>query len=235
MTGKPTDQASFLQYVADPEQASELNDTRSLIQLIQQYPYFQSAHLLLGIAYYHQKPDRFYQALSTIALNINDRAQLYRLLHEQQAHALSNRQELHELDQLIQQSAPTLTPDSILGSLQQQEESRDTEQPTAEANADNQPQSSERAILDAFLTNYDHGLFNRKRPAGEETSQRSASEDDQSADRRQPELTEANARVLEARGELKKAVEIYEKLSLQHPQNFNYFVEQAENLKHHNR
>lgn len=235
MTGKLTDQASLLPYIEDPEQASDLNDTRSLIQLIQQYPYFQSAHLLLGIAYYHQKPDRFDQALSTIALNINDRAQLYRLLYEQKAHTLSNSRELHELDQLIQQSAPTLAPDSILGSLQQEEESAGTEQPATEASADSEAQSSERAILDAFLTNYDHGLFNRKRPAGEEPPQRSATDDDKTVGRRQPELTEANAKALEARGELKKAVEIYEKLSLQHPQNFNYFVEQAENLKYNNR
>lgn len=214
------DQDAFWQLVKDPYASFSQADTKALEDVVARFPFFQAAYLLLSRAYQQHSPQQLQGELPALAPRVSSRTQLYRLLHEQKTQAPLQNAELKELDQLIQQSAPLLENTELLAGFQQKEAD-------SAADSDQAGTGDERAILDNFLSNYNQGLFNRK-----QSKQNPDSRAEQTSDlNREYEVSEANARSCEDHGELKKAVEIYEKLSLQHPENFNYFVEQAERLK----
>ncbi|MEI6852116.1 MAG: hypothetical protein WCL06_04705, partial [Bacteroidota bacterium] len=76
----------FIRYIAEPSEIKNLNpnDVKSILD---QYPYFQTAHMLYS-AYLSSSDDiMLYEQLKTSAAHINDRSVLYWLLNGQKQQA----------------------------------------------------------------------------------------------------------------------------------------------------
>lgn len=217
------EKTAFFELVKNPREISKETDLDGLLQVIEAYPYFQSAYLFMGMIYHLRGDPRFDQWLHTIAMHVNSSEQFYWLLTPKKQVAKTD---LQELDQLIQQTATRYDPEANLGFNEpssKNDESRMTED----------QKSSQQAILDNFLTNYQAGNFNKKRGSkGAESSDTPEhAKASKTGNDRIKEFSEAAAEAAVEEGDPRRAIEIYEKLSLQHPERFNYFVEKAEELK----
>ncbi len=73
-------QQAFLNYIQSPQQLSNSN-IAELEALVQQFPYFQSAYLLLSIAAKKHDAAVFQQHFKRTAISTTNRKQLYHLLH----------------------------------------------------------------------------------------------------------------------------------------------------------
>lgn len=217
------EKAAFFELVKNPDQVSSKTDPQALLKVLEAYPYFQSAYLLLGMVYHLKGDPRFDQWLHTIALHVNDCEQLYQLLHPQKEKTST---ELQELDRLIQQTATRYDPETSIGE-------GDLDSGDDQGKASSSAENSQKAIVDNFLTNYRAGNFNNKQSRKSSSSPSYPQAVPKSNQGNEPEgkLTEAAAEAAIKEGDLRKAIEIYEKLSLQYPEKFNYFVEKAEALK----
>lgn len=216
------DKEVFFHAIQNTGSAGQNLDVSSLIDLINEFPYFQSAYLLLAGVYHQQNSPWLEQWLNTVAIHLNDRVQLYSILTKGQPLAFDN-QELKELDKLIQQSAPATDAERLLSKFEDNDKDSGGNPKTVK----NKPKNTEQAILDNFLDNYHKGYFN-KQSNFESTNISEPNNSDDST------ITEEQALAYEKQGKLKNAIEIYEKLSLQYPSNFNYFTEKAEALKFNN-
>lgn len=292
------DKSQLLEYIMNPGALAYQPDTELLQEVTRQYPYFQSAHLLLTLAYHQTDSIRFDQALRKTALYAVDREVLYRLVHHSkktdlsiQAKSSKQDEELQELDALINQSHQAIPTDQLLEEINQSNpgyasssnqpnvdengEANANQNPSNEGfsfldwlekfgngnqtraktpsaqvsdnNVSNQnpqekfdqasskarqkpkdkPKNKQKVILDQFLANPPK----LKRPKSEfynpdEMAQRSVKEDDEL-------VSEPLAEIHFEQGNYKKAIQIYEKLSLLYPDNFHYFANQIASVKRH--
>jgi hypothetical protein len=217
------EKAAFFELVKNPGEISKGTNLDELLQVIEAYPYFQSAYLFLGMAYHLRGDPRFDQWLHTIAMHVNSCEQFYQLLHPKKQIAKT---ELQELDQLIQQTATRYDPEANLGSNESSSKNEKKE-------ITEDKKSAQQTILDNFLTNYQAGNFNKKQTSKstESSADPGHAEEFQRGHDPIKALSEAAAEAALKEGNPRRAIEIYEKLSLQHPERFNYFMEKAEELK----
>lgn len=214
---------TLFKIIQNPDSTLDEGEPAWFHDLISAYPYFQTAYVLLGMVYHAEKTPWFDQWLERIAISVNSRQRFYELLGNQ------NREEsgeLQELDQLIRQTHPGYAISKVDYNNQKNTAKGDDE--AAET------KSAGQAIVDDFLAKYNAVGLNAKQASGENTSSPDQKQH-QTADSKEPKpvtvISESAAAEAEEAGELKKAIEIYEKLSLQYPNRFNYFVERAEALK----
>ncbi len=217
------EKAAFFELVKNPGKISKETDLQGLLQVLEAYPYFQSAYLFLGMTYHFRGDPRFDQWLHTIAMHVNSCEQFYQLSHPKKQVAKT---ELQELDQLIQQTATRYDPAADLGLNEASSKNEESE-------ISEEQKSSQQAILDNFLTNYQAGNFNKKQASNswESSADPGDSTESKKGYEHIKEFSEEAAEAAIEKGDPRRAIEIYEKLSLQHPEHFNYFVEKAEELK----
>ena len=214
------DKAEFFDIIQNPESLLDKADPEWLQEMVKAYPYFQTAYLLMGQAFYKKGSPWFDQWLTTIAVHVNDRQQLFRLLENQK-----ETPELEELDQLINQTATPYDVSSLFGDKESANDDTVTEP----------AKTADQSLIDNFLAQYNSGNYQGIGNQGKATENITPSSDENGISHPRessPELSEEAAQAAEADGRLRKAIEIYEKLSLQRPEWFNYFVEKAEAIKY---
>lgn len=289
------DKKQFLEYITNPGALAYQPELQMLREVVRQYPYFQSAHLLLTLGYHQTNSIFFDQTLRKTALYAGDREVLYRLVHHSYktdltttGHSTQKDEELQELDALINQSSQGISTDQLLKEISSNAEApseSETSSKTTETTESQAPSKStegrsfidwlnqlskksasktspakthedkiseekapqdnpaskapghqhsakgpqskpdQKAIVDAFLQNPPK----LKRPKSEfydpdEMAQRSVKEDDEL-------VSEPLARIHFQQGNYKKAIQLYEKLSLLYPDKFHYFAQQIELVK----
>lgn len=231
-------------YIKHPEQLDTAT-IDELTQMVERYPYFQAARLLLIRALYQQQSEQFGTELRKAALYVPDRCQLFELIegdkykpsHQQQQTKKSSTPEPQPVDR---------TQSLIEGFLSQQpeEQKRRTKKTSATDDyityllqledalpKDSKP--SEKPIhqvplspsAQQTLTSVDNEVYDEDDlvPLGlEENEENTPSE---------TYFTETLARIYIKQGKYAKAIEIIRRISLIYPKKNRYFADQIRFLE----
>ncbi len=127
---------NLIKYIKNPNLIDD-EATQEIEQLLQQYPYFQTAHLLFVKGLKNSNSSRFQNQLKIAATHAGNRTLLFNLLHEQHSelvYAPENQIEQTELEDTIPETVPVLpeaveseTPITDMQSAQELEEVQESE------------------------------------------------------------------------------------------------------------
>lgn len=196
---------SLSYYIKHPEQL-DAAAADELYALVQRYPYFQPARLLLMRALYQAQDDRFGPELRKTALHVPDRRKLYELIEGRQA---------------------------LVGAVQPKEQARTDDQPQDRTQSlidsflstlPEQPRPRRQHQADA---SQDYMAYMMQ----QNDSSDGASDDEQENEGNDAFLTETLAHIYIKQGKYAKAIEIIRRLSLRNPKKNRYFADQIRFLE----
>jgi hypothetical protein len=223
----------MIRYMMDPSALSERN-LGELREILEEYPYFQTAHLLYVRNLQLENNFRFASQLKTSAIYATDRTVLYHLLnsglaktgvgvdHGLEVNATAVKHEGEEIG-LTQHSEDLNFELSQSGySLEQTEEKQPNKKPRKSSKSDQKDELIARFIKD-------NPAFSARPTDSSESSieERSARE---SPSEQEEFITETLARIYTNQGLYQKAINAFEKLSLKYPEKSAYFARQIEEV-----
>ena len=244
-------------YIRNPEQLDAVA-VEQLGQLVERYPYFQAARLLLLRGLYQLQDDRFGPALRAAAIYVPDRTKLFQLIEGYKFQLQPESRNKH-----VQVKAePSMDrTQSLIESFLAQQAEQPARPKVVDAStdymayleqlddlpvADDQPVADEpsAAIIDHFMENTGGRITLPKEqtePSVEAPQEEHAepeptvtqaptSETDENA---QPDdyFTETLARIYVKQGKYNKAIEIIRRINLNYPKKSTYFADQIRFLE----
>jgi hypothetical protein len=213
----------LLQYLADP---STLNERTSgeLREILDEYPYFQSAQLLYVRNLQNESNFRFASQLKTAAVYATDRTILYHLLNTGA-----------DQKQLIDHNLLNFERSETAYTLEEIE--NETEEPLSElakdinhisvSNGKGKDTSQNTDLIDRFIK--DNPAFTVKQPENSGITGKFNKQVDSDNDNDEF-ITETLARIYVKQGLYEKAIQAFEKLSLKYPEKSVYFARQIEEV-----
>ena len=226
----------MIRYLMDPSALSERN-LGELREILEEYPYFQTAHLLYVRNLQLENNFRFASQLKTSAIYATDRTVLYHLLNPGLTKSgLGVDQGLEVNATAVQhESAETGMTQNFdnfnfeIGqsgySLEQVEENQTAQPLKSNKKSSNSDQKDE--LIARFIK--DNPAFSAKPadPSEPSTEQVPARE---SRPEQEEFITETLARIYTNQGLYQKAINAFEKLSLKYPEKSAYFARQIEEV-----
>ena len=226
-------------YIRTPEQLGAA-DIEDLSRLVEQYPYFQAARLLLLRGLYQMQDERFGPALREAAIHLPDRAKLFQLI-EGSRYQLAPETRLHHVHP-VQEPAVDRTQSLIDTFLAQQEEQGGkTRTKVADVTTDymayleqledlpQADQEKEEDIIDQFMqTTGGKIVLPKEEPSAALTSVQSDEEEKGAQD---DYFTETLARIYVKQRKYTKAIEIIRRINLNYPKKSSYFADQIRFLE----
>jgi tetratricopeptide (TPR) repeat protein len=213
----------LLQYLADPSMLNE-RTSGELREILDEYPYFQSAHLLYVRNLQNESNFRFASQLKTGAVYATDRTILYHLLNTGA-----------EQKQLIDQNLLNFERSETSYTLEEIED--ETEEPLSElakdinhiaaSNGKGKDTSQNTDLIDRFIK--DNPAFTVKQPENSGTTGKFSKQADSDNDNDEF-ITETLARIYVKQGLYEKAIQAFDKLSLKYPEKSVYFARQIEEV-----
>ncbi len=228
---------------------------KQLRQLVDRYPYYQAARLLLLRALYEAHDPSFGQELRRAAIYVPSRQVLYQLIEADRLkptpEARVRRAEADDLDEGADRTRSLI--DSFLlatPSAEEEQTHRHRTRPTVDAATDyvgymlqieadvraedaqetpsqESPLSYGQKILDNFLEQQGGRIVIQEHPDEELQTPQIDSEEEQ----KKEILTETLARIYIKQGKYDKALEIIRRLSLKYPKKNRYFADQIRYLE----
>jgi tetratricopeptide (TPR) repeat protein len=197
-------------YLENPDQ---LNDKTlsELKEILDEYPYFQSAHLLYVRNLLNEKNFRFASQLKTSAIHITDRSVLYQLLNPQ---TNSTEKEASKIEQKKKQ--PDRIP--LEGSYQ------------LEGEVDS------AVSLAQLVKDINESAVRHRHPLRADIPENSSEEDYPSPEEEgEPDvneefITETLARIYIKQGLYKNAIDAFQRLKLKYPEKSIYFARQIDEV-----
>jgi hypothetical protein len=219
---------NILTYILQPGKLDQ-NTLSEIEELVNVFPYFQTAYLLHVKNHHNIKSLKFNDSLRSASARIGDRAVLYHLIHDlipavkkdeiKVRSDLSSINKLEKGKKLVPEvPADTFTFTRWFGHL-------DQKKPVQEEKQAGERISQENELIDAFLKAQPKILPDRSK-SGEQ-------EDISEAFIRQGEqlMTETLAQIYFRQGYYLKAIHVYEKLSLKFPEKSSYFATQINKIR----
>ncbi len=229
---------NLIGYMTDPSSLNHSSLTE-VEELIQTFPYFQTAHMLLARNHHNLDSLKFHDMLRSTAAFAGDRAVLYHLIHsgekdaeEVQASPMTGR--LTEiLNQETEGSDLEYTPPYKLEEAPEMPASKSIEEYTftgwfdhiGETPVEQGPGSMQDGLIEKFL---------KERPGIQVDQDEIPDQTDRSesvAETGDSLMTETLAKIYVKQGLYKKAIYAYEKLSLKYPEKSIYFATQINQIK----
>jgi hypothetical protein len=219
---------NILTYILQPGKLDQ-NTLAEIEELVNVFPYFQTAYLLHVKNHHNIKSLKFNDSLRSASARIGDRAVLYHLIHDPipavKKDEIKVRSDLSSINKLEKGKklvpevpADTFTFTRWFGHL-------DQKKPVQEEKQAGERISQENELIDAFLKAQPKILPDRSK-SGEQ-------EDISEAFIRQGEqlMTETLAQIYFRQGYYLKAIHVYEKLSLKFPEKSSYFATQINKIR----
>ena len=229
----------FFQLLSKPSSSDE-NDILLLENLIEEYPYFQAAHVMLICALYKNKHISYKDKLKSCAALTYDRSLLYWLINEIENDTTESNKNIdikYEVTALTSKTEEDNYISDIMDDKQDNKPVYSEEIPVLNENAerdiniadvdDNKVEKDKKKeLIDKFLINPPKispplkvDFFNPVNLA------------QKSCEEHEDFLTETFAVLYLRKGNYNKAIQIYEKLSLKFPEKSSYFANQIEKIK----
>jgi hypothetical protein len=219
---------NILTYILQPGKLDQ-NTLSEIEELVNVFPYFQTAYLLHVKNHHNIKSLKFNDSLRSASARIGDRAVLYHLIHDLipavkkdeikvESDLSSIKQQEPEKKLVPEVPADTFTFTRWFGHL-------DQKKPVQEEKQAGERISQENELIDAFLKAQPKILPDRSK-SGEQ-------EDISEAFIRQGEqlMTETLAQIYFRQRYYLKAIHVYEKLSLKFPEKSSYFATQINKIR----
>ena len=199
------DRDTFLIYLKDPKQL-KTESIQDLTEMISDFPYFQSARVLLLLNLYKEKHFRFDDELKTTAIVANNRSILKQ-----------------HIDNMDKQAKAVLLPDEDVEVIKD-----DKSEQVSKAETEKKIDKSSRPIddlIDEFIKNEPSISRSQARFFNPAEAAKSSVVDDENI------VSETLAKIFFDQGKFEKAISIYRKLSLKFPEKSSYFAAQIEKIK----
>ena len=230
----------------DASKSGGLTAQKQLRQLVERYPYYQAARLLLLRSLYETHDPHFGQELRRAALYVPSRAVLYELVEADRLKPLPETKTKHVAEDRGETGDRTNSLiDNFLSTNPSDAPKKSSKKPVADAandyvsymlqiEADTEPENPEQEDdnptllgqqpIDQFLK---QGKIVIKEHPDEELQKPEI--DDETTERKEI-LTETLARIYIKQGKYDKALEIIRRLSLKYPKKNRYFADQIRYL-----
>ena len=243
---------NIIAFVHDPTKLDQSSLTE-LEELVDTYPWFQTAHLLVAKNHHNIDSIKFHEVLRDSAAYAGDRTVLYHLIHKPVIKAGMDQMDEPGKDiadktgpkeDLVQRLPdPEPATDSkdefaFTGAYQLEEESVPSETIAIEEytftgwfdhfqsiSPDRPAKTDHEDLIDKFIKDSPAMARGKDIPPSDQDLSVSGSLDSDSF------MTETLARIYEKQGMLKKAIYAYEKLSLKYPEKSTYFATQINRIK----
>ena len=243
---------NIIAFVHDPSKLDQAS-LGELEELLNTYPWFQTAHLLVAKNHHNIDSIKFHEVLRDSAAYAGDRTVLYHLIHspvvktpvtwmDEKSYGSSDKAGVEEdvVQRMLDPEPVNESSDefAFTGDYQLKEESAPSETSAIEeytftgwfdhfqSIAAEKPERTQKEdLIDKFIK--DSPALARGHdipPAGKDLSDASSLDSDSF-------MTETLARIYEKQGLLKKAIYAYEKLSLKYPEKSTYFALQINRIK----
>ena len=233
---------NIIDFVQDPSQLDQ-SSLGELEDLLDSYPWFQTAHLLVAKNHHNIDSIRFHEVLREAAVYAGDRTVLYHLIHTaapitgswmdgperewEKEPTQTQVRELPDPEPVPEDSGEPLTT----GTYQLDTDAIEEYTFTGwfdhfQSVSTGKPAKTEQEdLIDKFIRD-SPGIPRGEDvpPSDRDLSQASAIDSDSF-------MTETLARIYERQGLLKKAIYAYEKLSLKYPEKSTYFATQINRIK----
>ena len=235
---------NIIAFVHDPSKLDQ-SSLGELEELLNIYPWFQTAHLLVAKNHHNIDSIKFHEVLRDSAAYAGDRTVLYHLIHTPAVKAgITWMGETGQEEDLVR-ALPDPEPATEIrdefaftGAYQLQEESVPSETTTIEEytftgwfdhfqtiSPEKPARTEQEDLIDKFIKDRPAISRGKDIPPSDKDMSGSSSMDSDSF------MTETLARVYEKQGLLKKAIFAYEKLSLKYPEKSTYFATQINRIK----
>jgi hypothetical protein len=243
---------NIIAFVHDPSKLDQAS-LGELEELLNTYPWFQTAHLLVAKNHHNIDSIKFHEILRDSAAYAGDRTVLYHLIHapvvktpvtwmDEQSNESSDKagQEEDAVKRLLDPEPVSESSDefAFTGAYQLEGESVPSETTAIEEytftgwfdqfqsiSPEKPARTQKEDLIDKFIK--DPPALARGHdipPGGKDLSDASSLDSDSF-------MTETLARIYEKQGLLKKAIYAYEKLSLKYPEKSTYFASQINRIK----
>jgi hypothetical protein len=242
----------IIAYVQDPSRLDQ-SSLGELEELLDTYPWFQTAHLLVAKNHHNIDSIKFHEVLRDSAAYAGDRAVLYHLINkpvektgtpwmEEPAGDLTEKADRPAEPKIVlpDPEPATADPGEIVypGAYTLEEEGTSSESLSIEeytftgwfdhfqsASTEKPSRTEEEKLIDRFIQESPVISRGQDIPQGGKDLSGAGALDSDSF------MTETLARIYEKQGMLKKAIFAYEKLSLKYPEKSGYFATQINRLK----
>jgi hypothetical protein len=245
---------NILAFVHDPSKLDH-SSLGELEELLDTYPWFQTAHMLVAKNHHNIDSIKFHEVLRDSAVYAGDRTILYHLIHsstiktgmswmEDPGNDLAGKAGLEgEPIQPFPDQEPAVDREDAIvfaGAYQLEDEPDTSETTTIEeytftgwfdhfqSISSERPASNEQEdLIDKFIKE------SPAIPRGKDIPPRDSDLSGPASLEGDSFMTETLARIYEKQGLLKKAIFVYEKLSLKYPEKSTYFASQINRIKSH--
>ncbi len=235
---------NIIAFVHDPSKLDQ-SSLGELEELLNIYPWFQTAHLLVAKNHHNIDSIKFHEVLRDSAAYAGDRTVLYHLIHTPAVKTgITWMGETGQEKDLVrrlpdpEQATESRDEFAFTGAYQLQEESVPSETTAIEEYTftgwfdhfqtilpEKPARSEQEDLIDKFIKDSPAISRGKDIPPSDKDMSGSSSMDSDSF------MTETLARVYEKQGLLKKAIFAYEKLSLKYPEKSTYFATQINRIK----
>jgi len=211
----------MLHFMRNPELLNEKNLVE-LKEILEEYPYFQSAHLLYVRNLSNEKNFRFASQLKVSAIHATDRTVLYHLLNTQKKEAkeVPVGETVKKLQNTQPVSAERKNSETLLIESAYRIE--------GEVDADKTLSQLVRDINESAVKNKTELFVNLARQNDDD--ELFSDEDDDERDHNDEFITETLAKIYIKQGLYVKAIDAFQRLKLKYPEKSIYFANQIEEV-----
>lgn len=200
---------SFLKYLKDPHRLDS-ESIRNLTEMVSDFPYFQSARVLLLLNLYKEKHFRFEEELKTTSIFANDR----RILKS-------------HIDGMDKSARPVVLPDEDIEDVIEIKKTPEIEPDFPESKTAS-PKPLVEDLIDEFIKNEPSITRSQARFFNPVEAAKTSIVDDENI------VSETLAKIYFNQAKFDKAISIYKKLSLKYPEKSAYFAAQIEKIRNIN-